>query len=169
MLTHTYEEEESVIFLIEENIFSVKEAVTNVTECGCMKSPVPTISCRSLQHMLCTCGKDWLVFPLYFYDQKMKEYCSSLSLSTPSVCVGGCVCVWGWVHVCKRRQRARERERERERRGGGPEGLQVGRDCMNSLTLSSSHYPAPSPSPHCTFTFYNWSTLWLKGCDLLVQ
>ena len=33
---------------------------------------------------------------------------------------------------------------------------------MNFPTLSSSHYPAPYPSPH-----YNWSTLWLRGCDLV--
>ena len=32
---------------------------------------------------------------------------------------------------------------------------------MNFLTLSPSHYPVPYPSPH-----YNWSTLWLRGCDL---
>ena len=32
----------------------------------------------------------------------------------------------------------REPQRERERRGGES----VGRECMNSLTLSSSHYPA---------------------------
>ena len=36
--------------MVEEKIFSIKQAVTNITECGCMKSPVPTISCRSLQH-----------------------------------------------------------------------------------------------------------------------
>ena len=38
-----------VIFLLEEKTFSVKQPVTNITECGCMKSPVPSASCRSLQ------------------------------------------------------------------------------------------------------------------------
>ena len=39
---------------------------------------------------------------------------------------------------------------------------------MNSLTLSSSHYPTPSPSLHCTFTLYNWSTLRFRGSQLVI-
>ena len=28
----------------------MKQAANNTTECECMKSPIPTLSCRSLQH-----------------------------------------------------------------------------------------------------------------------
>ena len=48
---HTYKDRGIyVIFLVEEKTFSMKQAVTNITECGCTKSPVPSISYRSLQH-----------------------------------------------------------------------------------------------------------------------
>ena len=97
----------------------MKQAVTNISENGCMKSPVSTISCRSLQHksFVHVAKIDWS-FPCISMTKKIQEYCSSLSLSLPiCVCVEG---VCGWVHVWKEE---RERERERERRGEGGRGV----------------------------------------------
>ena len=72
------------------------------------------------------------------------------------------------MYVREEPESEREREREREREGEGARGV-ISRQRLHEFShFTSSHYPAPSPSPHCTFTFYNWSTLWLKGCDLLV-
>ena len=34
----------------KKKTFSMKHAANNTTECECMKSPIPTLSCRSLQH-----------------------------------------------------------------------------------------------------------------------
>ena len=68
-------------------------------------------------------GKDWLVFPLYFYDQKKKKIKNTAQVSLSSVCVlggrggggmGGCMCV--------REDRQTEREREREKGRGGQRG-----------------------------------------------
>ena len=101
----------------------MKQAVTNcnITEYGCMKSPVSTISCRSLQHacFVHVAKIDWS-FPCISMTKKKKkkiqEYCSSLSLSS-HLCV--CVCVWrgevGWVGGC---MCGRERESEREEEAG---------------------------------------------------
>ena len=68
----------------------MKQAVTNITECGCMKSPVPTISCRSLQHkcFVRVVKIDWF-FPCISMTKEIKEHCSNLSLP-PSVCVYVC-------------------------------------------------------------------------------
>ena len=35
---------------VKKKTFSMKHALNNTTECECMKSPIPTLSCRSLQH-----------------------------------------------------------------------------------------------------------------------
>ena len=113
----------------------MKQAVTNITECGCMKSPVPIISCRSLQHkcFVRVVKIDWF-FPCISMTKEIKEYCSNLSLP-PSVCVYVCgfpcismtqkikeyssslslppsVWVCGWLCA-----------RERERRGVGARGV----------------------------------------------
>ena len=34
----------------KKKTFSMKHAINNTIECECMKSPIPTLSCRSLQH-----------------------------------------------------------------------------------------------------------------------
>ena len=90
-----------------------------------MKSPVPSISCRSLQHKCFVhVVKNSQSLPCISVITKFKQYFSSLSL-VPSVCVCVCVC------VCKKRQsqrqNARQREREtvseRERGGEEREGL----------------------------------------------
>ena len=68
--------------------------------------------------MLCTCGTDWLVFPLYFYDRKLKRILLKFLSLSPYLCVCVCVCVCGWVGgcMCVRRQE-REREKGRGSRG----------------------------------------------------
>ena len=112
----------------------MKQAVTNISENGCMKSPVSTISCRSLQHksFVHVAKIDWS-FPCISMTKKIQEYCSSLSLSLPiCVCVEG---VCGWVHVWKEE---REREREREKGGGGQRGYKE---------AEAAPLPPPPPSP----------------------
>ena len=124
-----------------------------------MKSPVPTISCRSLQHK-CIVHVLKNAFPAIPMIKNLKNTAQvSLSICV-CVCVwGGCVCVCVCVRVCVcmyvcvcvcvctcvcvcvfvcvcaracvRERGARDREPDREGQ-------------------------------------FNWSTLWLRGCDLLV-
>ena len=96
----------------------MKQAVTNITECGCVKSPVPTISCRSLQHKCFVhVVKIDLSFPCISITQKFRILLKSLSPPI-CMCVRVCVCVGGGGgFMCVRE------DRERERRGREPEGL----------------------------------------------
>ena len=69
---HTYEDRGIyVTFLMEEKTLSMKQAVTNITECGCAESPAPSISCRTLQHKCFVHVEKNDVFPLHFYDKQI--------------------------------------------------------------------------------------------------
>ena len=111
---------------MEEKTFSMKQAVTNTTECGCTESPVPSISCRTLQHKCFVhVEKNDQSFPCISMINKFKEYFSSLYLATSQVsislhlcvhvCVCVCVCVCVRVHACMcvREDRARDQDKKR--------------------------------------------------------
>ena len=109
---------------MEEKTLSMKQAVTNITECGCAESPAPSISCRTLQHKCFVhVEKNDQSFPCISMINKFKEYFSSLYLA-PSVCV--CVCVCACMCVRENRQPEPEAEtktkRGREEQGGGGGG-----------------------------------------------
>ena len=96
-----------------------------------MKSPVPTISCRSLQHKCFVhVVKTDESFPCSSMTKNLKNT-AQVSPPPPPICL----CVWGlgvgvgvgwWMHVCRRRQTEPEREIDRQterKKGRGPEGL----------------------------------------------
>ena len=79
----------------------MKQAVTNITEFGGMKSPVPTISRRSLQHKCFVhVVKIDLSFPSISMTKKKIKIKNTAQVSlSPHLCVRVCG-VGGWVGTC---------------------------------------------------------------------
>ena len=99
---YTYEDRGIyVIFLVEEKIFSMKQAVTNITECGCMKSPDPQFHADLYNIILCLVHVVKISLSLVFlWPKRFNKNTAQVSLPPPHlwVClwVGGCV----WVGAC---------------------------------------------------------------------
>ena len=114
-----------------------------------MKSPVPSISCRSLQHKCFVhVVKNGQSLPCISIITKFK------SLSH-SICVFVCVCVCVCVREDRARDRApdkkREREWVREREGGGGGGGEDKRGYKKAeiaWILSLFHHLITLPPPH---------------------